>query len=56
MPQSIDLTMRRGIEFLSIVLDNDTEVIYYAKKYIKQGWVVYSIDKGAKFTLSYEFK
>jgi prepilin-type processing-associated H-X9-DG protein len=36
-----------------IDLETDTEVIYYAKKYIKQGWEVYSIDKGAKITLTY---
>ena len=53
MLQSIDLTVFRGIEFLSIILETDTEVIYYAKKYIKQGWQVYSIDKGAKITLTY---
>ncbi len=53
MPQSIDLTVRRGKEFLSIILETDTEVIYYAKKYIKQGWTVYSIDKGAKIKITY---
>jgi hypothetical protein len=51
MPQSIDLTVRRGVEFLSIILETDTEVIYYAKKYIKQGWEVYSIDKGCKIVM-----
>ena len=56
MPQSIDLTVFRGVEFLSIILETDTEVIYYAKKYIKQGWEVYSIDKGAKITLSYDYE
>ena len=53
MPQLIDLTVFRDKEFLSIILETDTEVIYYAKKYIKQGWEVYSIDKGAKITLTY---
>jgi hypothetical protein len=56
MPQLIDLTVRRGREFLSIVLETDIEVIYYAKKYIKQGWEVYSIDKGAKISLSYGYE
>ena len=51
MPQSIDLTVFRGVEFLSIILETDTEVIYYAKKYIKQGWEVYSIDKGCKIVM-----
>lgn len=56
MPQLIDLTVWRDREFLSIILETDTEVIYYAKKYIKQGWQVYSIDKGAKITLSYAYE
>jgi hypothetical protein len=45
--------MRRGIEFLSIILQTDIEVIFYAKKYIKQGWEVFSIDKECKITLTY---
>ena len=40
-------------EYLHIILETEAEVIYYAKKYIKQGWEVYSIDTGAKFTLTY---
>jgi hypothetical protein len=55
MPQSIDLTVFRGREFLSIILETDTEVIYYAKKYIKQGWEVYSIDKGCKIVMFHAF-
>ena len=53
MNASIELTMRRQKEYLHIILETEAEVIYYAKKYIKQGWQVYSIDKGAKFTLTY---
>ena len=53
---SIDLTVRRGKEFLSIILETEHEVIYYARKYIKQGWEVYSIDKGAKLTLTYAYE
>jgi hypothetical protein len=52
---SIDLTVRRGKEFLSIILETEHEVIYYARKYIKQGWEVYSIDKGAKIKITYEY-
>ena len=40
-------------EYLHIILETEAEVIYYAKKYIKQGWEVYSIDTGAKLTLTY---
>ena len=54
MTASIELTVRRGREFLLIILETETEVIYYAKKYIKEGWVVYSIDKGAKIKITYE--
>ena len=50
---SIDLTVRRGKEFLSIILETEHEVIYYARKYIKQGWEFYRIDKGAKINLTY---
>jgi len=39
---------------LHIVLETEKEVIYYAKKYIKQGWEVYSIDRGAKINITYE--
>jgi hypothetical protein len=53
MSASIELTMRRHKEYLHIILETETEVIYYAKKYIKQGWEVYSIDTGAKLTLTY---
>lgn len=38
---------------MHIILETEAEVIYYAKKYIKQGWEVYSIDKGAKVTITY---
>lgn len=55
MSASIDLTVRRGIEFLSIILHTDTEVIYYAKKYIKQGWEVYSIDKGCQIVMKHAY-
>ena len=55
MSASIDLTVRRGIEFLSIILDTDTEVIYYAKKYIKAGWTVYSIDKGCQIVTKHAY-
>ena len=53
MNASIELTVRRGIEFLHIVLYSEKDVIYYAKKYIKQGWQVYSIDTGATVTITY---
>ena len=54
MSASIELTMRRQKEYLHIILETEAEVIYYAKKYIKQGWEVYSIDKGAKIKITYE--
>jgi len=54
MSASIELTMKRYREFVHIVLNTEKEVIFYAKKYIKEGWKVYSIDKGGKITLTYE--
>ena len=51
---SIDLTVRRGKEFLSIILETEHEVIFYARKYIKQGWAVYSIDTEAKIKITYK--
>ena len=53
MSASIELTMKRTREFLHIILETQKEVIYYAKKYIKEGWQVYSIDTGAKVTITY---
>ena len=53
MNVSIELTMKRHREFLHIILETEKEVIYYAKKYIKEGWQVYSIDTGAKLTITY---
>jgi hypothetical protein len=53
MSASIELTMKRHREFLHIILETEKEVIYYAKKYIKQGWEVYSIDTGAKVIIIY---
>lgn len=44
MSASIELTMEREIERVHIVLASQKEVIYYATKYMKQGWKVYSID------------
>lgn len=54
MNASIELTLKRNREFLHIILETEKEVIYYAKKYIKDGWVVYSIDRGAKINITYE--
>lgn len=53
---SIDLTVRRGYEFLTIILETDHEVIYYARKYIKQGWEVYSIDKGCQIVTKHAYE
>ena len=53
MNVSIELTMKRNREFIHIILETQNEVIYYAKKYIKEGWQVYSIDTGAKVTITY---
>lgn len=53
MSASIELTMKRHKELLHIILETEKEVIYYAKKYIKQGWEVYSIDTGAKVIITY---
>lgn len=35
--------MKKGREYVHIILETDKEVIRYAKKYIKEGWVVHSI-------------
>ena len=53
MSASIELTLKRNREFVHIILETEKEVIYYAKKYIKEGWQVYSIDTGAKVTITY---
>jgi len=37
-----------------IILDNEKQVIYYANKYIKDGWRVYSIDYKPKVHITYE--
>ena len=55
MSASIELTMRRQKEYLHIILETDAEVIYYAKKYIKQGWEVYSIDRYKSIEIKYEY-
>ena len=39
----MELTVRKGREYVHIILENDKQVIYYAKKYMKQGFEVYSI-------------
>lgn len=43
MKTYMELTLKRNREFVHIVLQTDEEIIRYAKKYIKQGWQVYSI-------------
>ena len=53
MSASIELTMRRNLEFVHIVLMTEKEVIYYAKKYVKAGWEVYSIDKYKSISIHY---
>ena len=55
MSASIELTMRRQKEYLHIILETEAEVIYYAKKYIKQGWEVYSIDRYKSIEIKYEY-
>lgn len=55
MSASIELTMKRNREFLHIILETEKEVIYYAKKYIKQGWQVYSVDKFKSIEIKYEY-
>ena len=39
----MELTVRKGREYVHIILENEKQVIYYAKKYMKQGFEVYSI-------------
>ena len=55
MNVSIELTMKRNREFVHIILETEKEVIYYAKKYIKQGWQVYSVDKLKSIEIKYEY-
>ena len=40
---TLELTLRKSKEYLHIFLDNEKQVIYYAKKYMKKGFEVYSI-------------
>lgn len=40
----LTLTMRRSYESIHICVNTDEELIYYYKKYSKQGWTLYSID------------
>lgn len=40
---NLELTMRKSREYIHIFLETEKEVIYYAKKYIKKGFEVYSI-------------
>ncbi len=35
--------MKKNKEYLHIILETEKEVIYYAKKYMKKGFEVYSI-------------
>jgi len=55
MSVSIELTMKRNKEYVHIVLETEKEVIYYAKKYVKAGWEVYSIDKFKSIEIKYEY-
>jgi len=44
----------KGVLRSDIILYDEKQVIYYAKKYIKDGWQVYSIDYKPKVHITYE--
>ena len=42
--QNYVLCLRRGIEYVHWITETEKEMMYYCKKYMKAGWIVYSID------------
>ena len=39
----LELTLRKQKEYVHIFLENEKQVVYYANKYMKKGFEVYSI-------------
>ena len=42
--QNYVICLRKGIEYVHIITETEKEMLYYANKYMKAGWIVYSID------------